>query len=105
MTIILFELIKDYLNKNPLIKVITFIVIGLIVFVIFTNILSKFLQNLDYLSMSLKRHFIRLFNLFKKIIKLIFHIIFMPFVFLNLLKEYKHINSTIINNSRYKDVS
>lgn len=106
MTIaILIKTIIDYLNQHVFVKSIVIFFGFLIFFIILVNIFSKFLQNLDYLAQSLKRHISNLFRLIKFIIKWILRFIFMPFVFVKIKQEYDDINMYIVNNSRYKDVS
>lgn len=106
MTItLLIKMIIDYLNKHAIVKSIVIFFCFLIFFIILVNIFSKFLQNMDYLAQSLKRHISNLFRLIKFIIKWIFRFVFMPFVFVKIKQEYDDINMYIVNNSRYKDVS
>lgn len=103
MLIIINEII-NWLNENPIYKVILIIVLSIILISFIVNFLAKFLQSLEYLALVFKKSIVKLFKLILIIFKLIIKILFFPIYLIFLIRENKRLNKNIVNNSYYKEV-
>lgn len=100
---IIYSLI-EYFKNNLHARIILFIILGLFLMVFVVRVLSRFLRDLDYLQESLLRHIIK-FGLFLwKLVKLIFSIIFFPYILIKALIRNHKLKYLMVNNSIRKDV-
>lgn len=96
--------IVDRILANKTLAIILIVVVSLVVVISLVNIFAKFIQSLDYLSISLGKKIRGLFKFLKNCIVFAFKFLFFPITIYRLVDEHKFYKQFLMNNNEKKKV-